>query len=191
LKAGRLETSGQWVNTGEWLGGGYHAWYSPDTRTLDPIDYLPTWPLGLPNPLGQEIKTAKTAANRKKYPMMTPPGPQLFLAPFGDGSLLYGYDNDLNPVIVNSSTDKSVMAAAVKKIKGYGSGPLSIEKIGRDTAPGTLLADCETTRLLVKNKKMQKEQLTYLSNARGEKITMRNLKKLEETLGKEINSLIK
>ena len=56
---------------------------------------------------------------------------------------------------------------------------------------GTLLADCETARLLVKNKKMQKEQLTYLSKTRGEKITMRNLKKLEETLGKEINSLIK
>ena len=55
---------------------------------------------------------------------------------------------------------------------------------------GTLLADCETARLLVKNKQMQKEQLAYLSKARGQKITMRTLKKLEEELGSEINKII-
>ena len=52
------------------------------------------------------------------YSKITPPGPQLFLAPFGDGSLLYGFDDDLNPVIINSSTEKSEMAANVQKIKG-------------------------------------------------------------------------
>ena len=70
------------------------------------------------------------------YSKITPPGPQLFLAPFGDGSLLYGYDDDLNPVIVNSSTDKAEMAANVRKIKGFGAGPLSIEKVANKTAPG-------------------------------------------------------
>ena len=118
------------------MGGGYHAWYSSDTRTLDPIDYLPKWPVGLPNPMNQTITYEKTAENRKKYPLMTPPGPQLFLAPFGDATLLYGYDDNLNPVVVNSSENPSDMAMNVRKIKGYGSGPLSIEKVVSGTQAG-------------------------------------------------------
>ena len=115
--AGRLETAGKWQNTGDGraFGGGYHSWYSSDTRTLDSSKYVPA-----------AIKKTFPSA---KYPKVTPPGPQLFLAPFGDGSLLYGYDNDLKPVIINSSTDNAQMAMNVRRIKGYGSGPLSIENV--------------------------------------------------------------
>ena len=83
MRAGSLETSGEWQNTGDGtaFGGGYHAWYSADTRTMDPGDFMPA-PFKKLMPNG--------------YSKITPPGPQLFLAPFGDGSLLYGYDDDLN-----------------------------------------------------------------------------------------------
>ena len=55
---------------------------------------------------------------------------------------------------------------------------------------GTYLADCEVARLLVKNKALQRQQLAYISAIRGEKITMRNLKRVETELSKEINDLI-
>ena len=56
---------------------------------------------------------------------------------------------------------------------------------------GTYLADCEVARLLVKNKALQKQQLSYISQIRGEKVTMRNLKRVETELSREINELIK
>lgn len=62
---------------------------------------------------------------------------------------------------------------------------------GRPGYLGSLLADMETARLLVKNKALQKKQLTYLSRALGTPITMRNLKANERRLGREINSLLK
>ena len=55
---------------------------------------------------------------------------------------------------------------------------------------GTYLADCEVARLLVKNKTLQKQQLAYISKIRNEKITMRNLKRVETEISKEINELI-
>jgi len=61
---------------------------------------------------------------------------------------------------------------------------------GKPGKLGTYLADCEVARLLVKNKQLQTQQLAYLSKIRGEKVTMRNLKRVETELSKEINELI-
>ncbi len=55
---------------------------------------------------------------------------------------------------------------------------------------GSILADAEVCRLLVKNKALQKQQLAYMSKMFGEKISMRNLKRVEKDISSQINGLI-
>ena len=70
----------------------------------------------------------------------------------------------------------------IKRLFSYIKGPAGFL--------GTLLADCEVARLLVRKKNLRAQQLLYLSKVRNKKITMRNLKKLEQELSDEINQIL-
>ena len=61
---------------------------------------------------------------------------------------------------------------------------------GRAGKLATILADCEVARILVKNKVLQKKQLTYLTNLMKRKITMRNLGELEKHTNTEVNAAV-
>ena len=61
---------------------------------------------------------------------------------------------------------------------------------GRAGKISTILADIEVCHLLNKNKKLQKQQLTYLSNLMKRPITMRNLAELERETNSAVNSIV-
>ena len=61
---------------------------------------------------------------------------------------------------------------------------------GRAGKLATILADCEVARLLVRNKKLQKQQLVYLSNLMNRKITMHNIGELETEVNAQVNKSV-
>ncbi len=123
LKAGSLEQKGEWQNTGDLFAGGYHSWYSADTRKKNPFDPLKY--LNLPD----------TFATRAKHPIMPAPGPQLFVMDIPKmGKVMFGYNEAGQQIVINDA-DKGKMSKNLQKVKGYGDGPLTMQKIsekGRD-----------------------------------------------------------
>ena len=61
---------------------------------------------------------------------------------------------------------------------------------GKPGKLATILADCEVARILVKNKKLQKEQLQYLSKLMDREITMHNLLQLEKEVNTQVNAAV-
>jgi len=125
LKAGTLEYDFKGKDSGKLFGGGYHALYTNVKHWISPLDFEPL-----------KSQHPRNAATLQHYGRVPAPGPELFLAPFGDGSLLYGYDNADRMVIINQNPNPAAMSVLVKSIKGYGEGPLSVAAVTDGKNPG-------------------------------------------------------